>query len=108
MILHSTEDDVCILSCQILYISCSLTGIAQGNIAGNTQDNMGSTGNGGLQQRTLYCGLNCLKSLVITLTFSDTDMGNTLVLHNGLNICKVQINAGMGMNQIRDTPYCLL
>ena len=39
-----------------------------------------------------YSLLYCLQCLVVTLGLSDTDMCDTLVLHNGLNICKVEVD----------------
>lgn len=45
LIIHGTEDNIYIVSCQLLNIACRIGSICQGNVAGNIDDNMGSTGN---------------------------------------------------------------
>ena len=45
LIIHGTEDNIYIVSCQLLNIACRIGSICQGNVTGNIDDNMGSTGN---------------------------------------------------------------
>ena len=69
---------------------------------------MGSTLDRRLEQRAGNGLLDCLKCLVIALGLSDTDVCNTLVLHNCLYICKVQIDQRREIDQVCDTLNCLL
>ena len=108
LIVHSAEDDIDIISCQFLYIACCIGCICQSYISGDIDNDMGCTGNGSLQKGTLYCHLHSFHCLIIALALTDTDVSNTLVLHNGLYICKVQINDSGNIDQIRDSLYCLL
>ena len=48
LVIHSTKDDVCVISSQLLNIACSLVCLDQADIAGNIDDNMGSALDGGL------------------------------------------------------------
>ena len=45
-----------------------------------------------LKQRARDCLLNSFKCFIITMAFTNTDMCNSLVLHNGGNIRKVKVN----------------
>ena len=69
---------------------------------------MGCTGNSSLQKGTLYCHLHSFHCLIIALAFTDTDVSNTLVLHNRLYICEIQIDQCRQIDQICDALYCLL
>ena len=42
------------------------------------------------------------------LACTDTDMCDTLVLHNGLNICKVEVDQCRQVDQVGNTLNCLL
>ncbi len=48
LVIHSTEDDVCIISCQLLNIACCLVCLDQADITGNIDNYMGSALDGGL------------------------------------------------------------
>ena len=69
---------------------------------------MRCTGNCSIQQRAFHSHLNCFTRLIITLTGTNTDMCNTLVLHNGLDIGKVKVNDSRYINQVCDSLYSLL
>ena len=69
---------------------------------------MGCTGNRGIQQRTFHSHLHCFARLIIALAATNTDMGNTLVLHNGLDIGKIKVNDSRYIDQICDSLYRLL
>ena len=69
---------------------------------------MGGPFNGGLQKRTGYCLLHCLQCLLIPLGMSNANMGYPLIDHNGLYICKVQVDQSGNINQIRNALNCLL
>ena len=51
IVVHRTEDNACLLSCQFLYIFCRIGSIHQSDVSGYVNDHMGRTGNGGLKQR---------------------------------------------------------
>lgn len=63
---------------------------------------------GRLEQRAGNCLLDCFERLVVALGLSDTDVCDTLVLHDCLYICKVQIDQCREINQVCDTLNCLL
>ena len=108
IIIHRTKDDVRIVACHLLYVACRVVCIPIRDISGNVDDDVGCALNGRLKQRAGNCLLYCLQSLVVTLSLSDTDMCDTLVLHNGLNICKVEVDQCRQVDQVGDTLYCLL
>ena len=108
LIVHRTEDDIGIVACKLLYIAGCVICLDQADIAGNIDDNVACTLDGCLKQRAGYSLLNSLKCLVITLCMTDTDMSDTLVHHNGLNICKVKIDKTRNIDQVGNTLYCLL
>ena len=108
IIIHSTEDDVCILSSQILYVTCSIVCIHKGDISGNVDDNVACTLDGGLKQRTGNSLLYSLERFVVALCLADTDVGDTLVGHNGLNICEVEVDECRQVDQVCDALYGLL
>ena len=64
--------------------------------------------NGRLKKRTLHRHLSGLRCLVIALACADTDMRDTLILHNRLHIREIQIDDGRHINQIRNALYRLL
>ena len=47
-------------------------------------------------------------SLIVAFTFADTDVSNALVAHNGLHVCKVEVNDCGDVDQIGNSLYCLL
>ena len=108
IIIHSTEDDVSILSCQFLYVLCRIRCIHKGDIAGYVDDNMRSTGNGCLKKRTGNSLLNCLKSLIIATSLSDTDMRDSFVRHNRLDIGKVKVDKRRYIDKVCNTLDTLL
>ena len=63
---------------------------------------------GRIQKWTLYCHTNSLCCLFVTLGCTDTDMSKTLVLHNSLDICEIQIDQSRQIDQVCNTLYCLL
>ena len=69
---------------------------------------MGSTLDRRLEQRAGNCLLDCFECLVVALGLSDTDVCDTLVLHDCLYICKVQIDQRREIDQVCDTLNCLL
>ncbi len=78
LIVHRTEDNIGIVACKLLYIAGCVIRLDQADIAGNIDDNVACTLDGCLKQRAGYSLLNSLKSFVITLGMSDTDMSDTL------------------------------
>ncbi len=69
---------------------------------------MGSASDGGFQQRACHCKLHCFYRLVIARSHANADMGKALVLHNGLDVRKVQVNQGWDINQVRNPLHRLL
>ena len=61
-----------------------------------------------LKQRTCHSLLHSFKCLVIPASFTNSDMGDTLVLHNGLDICKVQVDQRRHVDQVRNALDTLL
>ena len=59
---------------------------------------MGRVLNGGLQKRAGYGLLNSLDGLVVSLGMSDSNVSDSLVSHNRLNVCKVQIDQARNIN----------
>ena len=59
---------------------------------------------GGLKQRTGNSLLYSLERFVVALCLADTDMGDTLVGHNGLNICEVEVDECRQVDQVCDAP----
>ena len=47
-------------------------------------------------------------TLIVTASHTDTDMCDSLVCHNSLNICKVQVDQGWYIDQVCDTLNTLL
>ena len=64
--------------------------------------------NGGLKQRAGYSLLYSLNGLVITLCLTNTDMGDSLIDHDCLDICKVQIDQSRNIDQIGNALNSLL
>ena len=108
IIIHCTEDDVCIFTCKILYIFCCITRIHKCDVTWNVDDNVRCTCDGCLKQRAGNCLLNCFKSLVITFALSDTDMSNSFISHNCLYIGKVKVDQWRYIDQVCDTLDTLL
>ena len=69
---------------------------------------MRCTCDGCLKQRAGNCLLNCFKSLVITFALSDTDMSNSFICHNCLNIREVKVDQRRHSNQVADTLDALM
>ena len=69
---------------------------------------MACTLDGGLKQRTGNSLLYSLERFVVALCLADTDVGDTLVGHNGLNICEVEVDECRQVNQVCDALYGLL
>ena len=69
---------------------------------------MGSTLDGCLEKRTGYGLLYSFHSLVVALALTDTDMSNTLVDHDSLNIRKVEVDQCRQINQVCNALYSLL
>ena len=69
---------------------------------------MACTLNSCLKQRAGNGLLYSLDGLVVALCLSDTDVCDALVDHNGLNICKVQIDKAWNVDQVRNSLNCLL
>ena len=69
---------------------------------------MGSPGNCGLKKRAFHCHLNRFAGLIVALALSDSDMGDSLILHYRLDIRKVKIDYRGNVNQIRDSLHRLL
>ena len=57
---------------------------------------------GCLKQRTGNSLLYSLQSLVIALCLADTDMGDTFICHNSLNICEVKVDQCRQIDQVCD------
>ena len=79
-----------------------------GDISGNVDDNVACTLDGGLKQRTGNSLLYSLERFVVALCLADTDVGDTLVGHNGLNICEVEVDECRQVDQVCDALYGLL
>ena len=69
---------------------------------------MGRTLDGCLQKRGGYRLLYCFHGFIVSSCFSDTDMSDSLVCHNCLNIRKVQIDESRQIDQVCNALYCLL
>ena len=108
LIKFCTKYNIGIVPCQILDIACRIIGIHKGDIPGNIDNDMGSTGDGCLQKWTCNGKFHRLNSLVVPVCTSDSDMCHTLVLHNGLHIRKIQVDKCGNINQIRNTLHRLL
>ena len=65
---HSAEDDVSVIACKLLNIASSLVCLDQADVAGNVDDNVGSTLDGCLKKRAGYSLLNSLKCLCLLYT----------------------------------------
>ena len=59
-IIHGAENDIGIVTGQLLNVAGSLIGLDQADIAGNIDDHMGSAFNGSLKERAGYGLLHCL------------------------------------------------
>ena len=69
---------------------------------------MACTLDGCLKQRTGYSLLYSFECFVVALCLADTDVGDTLVVHNSLNICEIQVDQCRHVDQVCDALYCLL
>ena len=69
---------------------------------------MACTLNGSFKKRAGYSLLNCLNSLVITLSLTNTNMSDTLIDHNSLDISKVKIDQTRNIDKVSNTLNCLL
>ncbi len=107
-IIHRTKDDIYIIPGKILHIAGGIACVRKRNIPGNVDDNMSRTADIRFQQRAFHCHFNSLKRLVIPLRLTDANVGNTLVLHDSLNIGKIQIDNCGQIDQVRDALNRLL
>ena len=107
-IIHGTKDDICVISCQLLHIACGVICLDQADVTGNIDDHMACTLNSRLKQRAGNGLLYSLNGLVVALCLADTDVCDALVDHNGLNICKVQIDKARNIDQVCNSLNCLL
>ena len=69
---------------------------------------MGGTQDSGLQQRAGSCLLDRFDSLVVALRAADADMGNALILHDGLHVGKVKVDQSRDADQVGDALNGLL
>ena len=69
---------------------------------------MCSTLDGSLKKRRGYSLLYSLHSLVIASCLTDTNVCNTFICHNSLNISKVKVDKSRQIDQICDALNCLL
>ena len=63
---------------------------------------------GRLQKRTGDCLFYCLQRLVVSSCSTNTNMCDTLVCHDGLYVCEIQIDQCRQIDQVSNTLYCLL
>ncbi len=107
-IIHGAEDNIDLLARQILNIAGRIACVSQCNITGYIDDDMGRSGDRGLQKRTLHGHFHGLKSFVISLAVTDADMCDTLVLHDSLNVRKVKVDNGRHIDQVGNSLNGLL
>ena len=107
LIVHCTEDDVCIITCELLNITGSLVCLDQADITGNVDDHVGSALDRCLKKRAGYSLFYSLECLLVALRLADTDMCDALVCHYSLNICEVKIDKTRNVDQICDSLYSL-
>ncbi len=69
---------------------------------------MSRTGNRRFQQRTLYSHLHRISCLILALTGTNTDMSNSFILHDSLNVSKIQIDNCRQIDQVCNPLYRLL
>ena len=108
IVIHRAENDIRVFSRKILYIFGRIGRIHQSNITGHIDNDMRRTGNRRLKQRTGNRLLYCLQRFVIAASLSDTDMRDTLIRHNSLNIGKIQVNQRRYVDQICNALNTLL
>ena len=60
------------------------------------------------QERAGYSLFYCLKSLIIAFCLSDADMCDTLICHNCLDICEIQIDQTRDIDQVCNSLNSLL
>ena len=108
VVIHGTEDDVGFVAYDLLYIGSCLVGIHERDVAADINDDILSALDGSLEKRALYCLLYSLESLLIALGLTDTDMGDTAVGHNSLNVGKVKIDKSRLIDKVCDAGDCLL
>ncbi len=63
VVIHGTEDDIGLFSCQILYILSSIAGVDQSDVTGDIDDDMRSALDRSVKQRRCDRFLDSLKSL---------------------------------------------
>ena len=79
----------------------------QSGAAGNVNDYAGSALNVGLEKRALNSLTHGVEGTVLAFTFTDTDMGVALVLHDGLDIGEVEVDERRGSNDLGYALYTL-
>ena len=107
-IIHRTENDISRITGKLLNIGSSLIRFYQTDITGNIDNDIACTLNGCLKQRARNCLLYRINCLVIAVALADTDMCDTLILHDCGDIRKVKIDKTWHIDQIRDALYALL
>ena len=108
VIIHRTEDDARLFSCKLLNILSRIGSIHQGDVTGYIDDHVRCTCNRGLKQRTCNSLFYCFQCLVVAASLSDTDMCNSLVCHDSLYVCKVQVDQRRYIDQVGNTLDTLL
>ena len=108
LIIHGTENNIDILPGETLHKVCRIAGIRQGNITGYIKYDIRGTADGGFQKRALHGHFHGHECLVVTLALADTDMCDTLVLHDSLDVRKIQVDDSGQIDQVRDTLNRLL
>ena len=102
------EDDVRVVAGQLLNIRRRVVHLEQSDIAGHIDDAVRRTLDRGLEQRAGDGGLRSLHGLIVAAGTADTDMGDALILHHGLNVREVAVDQRRAVNDIRDALDRLL
>ena len=61
-----------------------------------------------LKQWTGNCFLYSLYALIVPTAGSNSDMGDSLIFHNRLYVCKVKVDKTRYIDQVSDTLHTLL